>query len=148
MPEWNALTRYLDDKAIEIDCSFENDGTDTGLPRALARIQAEAEEAVGGVRVLAGGGPRDGAAGHPGLPDESHAAEGARAAAGAGRGQADRARRGARRGAARLGADGARAAAAPEARRRRLRQRRHFRQRRSHSAVSYTHLTLPTSDLV
>ena len=46
VPEWDALTRYLDDKAVEIDCSFENDGTDASLPRALARIQAEAEEAV------------------------------------------------------------------------------------------------------
>ena len=46
VPEWDALNRYLDNKAIEIDCSFENDGSDSCLPRALARIQAEAEEAV------------------------------------------------------------------------------------------------------
>ncbi|MDC3234704.1 glutamate synthase large subunit [Candidatus Puniceispirillum sp.] len=46
VPEWDALTRYLNDKAAEIDCSFENGGSDTDLPSALARIQAEAEEAV------------------------------------------------------------------------------------------------------
>ena len=46
VPEWDALNRYLDNKAVEIDCSFENDGSDSCLPRALARIQTEAEEAV------------------------------------------------------------------------------------------------------
>ena len=46
VPEWDALNRYLDNKAIEIDCSFENDGSDSCLPRALTRIQTEAEEAV------------------------------------------------------------------------------------------------------
>ena len=51
VPEWDALTRYLDGKAAKIDCSFENDGSDTSLPRALARIQAEAEEAVAAARL-------------------------------------------------------------------------------------------------
>ena len=46
VPEWDALSRYLGNKAVEIDCSFENDGSDAALPNALRRIQAEAEEAV------------------------------------------------------------------------------------------------------
>ena len=44
--EWDALCRYLGDKAHIIDCTFENDGTDQSLTNALGRIQAEAEEAV------------------------------------------------------------------------------------------------------
>ena len=46
VPEWDALCRYVGDKAAEIDCSFENDGSDTAFTDALERIQAEAEEAV------------------------------------------------------------------------------------------------------
>ena len=46
VPEWDALCRYVGKKAAEIDCSFENDGSDTAFTDALERIQAEAEEAV------------------------------------------------------------------------------------------------------
>ena len=46
VPEWDALCRYLGDKAHIIDCSFDNNGTDQALTDALKRIQAEAEEAV------------------------------------------------------------------------------------------------------
>ncbi|MDC1382588.1 glutamate synthase large subunit [Candidatus Puniceispirillum sp.] len=46
VPEWDALTRYLGNKAVEIDCSFANDGSDIALPNALRRMQTEAEEAV------------------------------------------------------------------------------------------------------
>jgi glutamate synthase (NADPH/NADH) large chain len=46
VPEWDALCRYVGDKAAEIDCSFENDGSDTAFTDAIERIRAEAEEAV------------------------------------------------------------------------------------------------------
>lgn len=46
VPESDALRRYLGDKAAEIDCTFEIDGSDAALAKALERIQAEAEEAV------------------------------------------------------------------------------------------------------
>ncbi|MDC0649064.1 glutamate synthase large subunit [Candidatus Puniceispirillum sp.] len=46
VPEWDALCRYVGKKAAEIDCSFENDGSETAFTDALERIQAEAEEAV------------------------------------------------------------------------------------------------------
>ncbi|MDB2468506.1 glutamate synthase large subunit [Alphaproteobacteria bacterium] len=46
VPEWDALCRYVGKKAAEIDCSFDNDGSETAFTDALRRIQAEAEEAV------------------------------------------------------------------------------------------------------
>jgi len=46
VPEWDALCRYVGKKAAEIDCSFDNDGSETAFTDALERIQAEAEEAV------------------------------------------------------------------------------------------------------
>jgi glutamate synthase (NADPH/NADH) large chain len=46
VPEWDALCRYVGNKAAEIDCSFDNDGSETAFTDALERIQAEAEEAV------------------------------------------------------------------------------------------------------
>ncbi|MEC8108876.1 MAG: glutamate synthase large subunit [Pseudomonadota bacterium] len=46
VPEWEALCRYLGDKAVTIDCSFFDDGSDNAFTAALDRIQAEAEEAV------------------------------------------------------------------------------------------------------
>jgi len=46
VPEWDALCRYVGKKAAEIDCSFDNDGSEASFTDALERIQAEAEEAV------------------------------------------------------------------------------------------------------
>ena len=46
VPEWEALCLYLGDKAVTIDCSFFDDGSDNAFTAALDRIQAEAEEAV------------------------------------------------------------------------------------------------------
>jgi glutamate synthase (NADPH/NADH) large chain len=46
VPEWDALCRYVGKKAAEIDCSFDNDASETSFTDALERIQAEAEEAV------------------------------------------------------------------------------------------------------
>ena len=46
VPEWDALCRYLGDKAETIDCTFTDDGSDNALTAALNRIQAEAEDAV------------------------------------------------------------------------------------------------------
>ena len=46
VPEWDALCRYVGKKAAEIDCSFDNDGSEASFTNALERIQAEAEEAV------------------------------------------------------------------------------------------------------
>ena len=46
VPEWEALCRYVGKKAAEIDCSFDNDGSEASFTDALERIQAEAEEAV------------------------------------------------------------------------------------------------------
>ena len=46
VPEWDALCRYLGDKAETIDCTFIDDGSDNALTAALNRIQAEAEDAV------------------------------------------------------------------------------------------------------
>ncbi|MDB4600000.1 glutamate synthase large subunit, partial [Alphaproteobacteria bacterium] len=46
VPEWDALCRYVGKKAAEIDCSFDNDESETAFTDALRRIQVEAEEAV------------------------------------------------------------------------------------------------------
>ena len=45
VPEWDALRRYLGDKAETI-ITFIDDGSDNALTAALNRIQAEAEDAV------------------------------------------------------------------------------------------------------
>jgi len=47
VPEWDALCRYVGKKAAEIDCSFDNDGSEASFTNALERIQAGTESGRG-----------------------------------------------------------------------------------------------------
>ena len=47
VPEWDALCLYLGDKAAEIDCTFDNDGSEIILYRRLTGFRPRPKKPCG-----------------------------------------------------------------------------------------------------